>query len=1327
MAQCISNNIVDNQFHKGFFVPSKRHIYTRFDCFEPLALLHLEAAMKSKIGSVPRVWPSVSIFAPPYRYKNQGVDRRIIYTLTESSEPPLSLQEAAAIGDVELVRSLLDKGVGVDSWDDSLKKTALQRAAMSGHKDVVELLLAKGARIDAQEGWPGGTSLDYAAENGHKEIAELLIAKGADVNATRRGYPVGNTPLHSAVRAGHKDVVELLIAKGADVNAKNDEGQTPLDIAMIRNRTNIAELLEARGADVSLHVAARVGALAKVKSLIEEVADINAKDASGQTALHYAARTRRKDIAELLIANGADVNAKNDEGQTPIDVALQRRRWNIVKDLIDAGADVTQVNADGQTLLHIAARRNQKDLVEILLDKGDDVNAGDNEGQTPLHMAAEGGHKEIIELLLARGARIDAKDHQGGKPALTALYGWSLPVTDLLLEKGADATGPHLAAYTGDLSRIQKLLEANSAGDEYKGLTLLHTAAAGGRVELVNYLIGKGLDVKASTGEDGLMPLHYAAMGNHQDVAEILIAQGAPLDAGKTTPLFVAVWAGHKDMVKFLMSKGANINKGPKTPLHRAVSWWELDMAKLLLELGADINARDEEGNTPLHWTVNEWYMTMAKYLISKGANVDARNKQGRTPLHEAAHQWYTAMAKLLIENRASVRAKDEKGQTPLALAKQNCDTETAELLRKHEAEADLWVLPRKIEGIAPSDMMKHYLLRQAQPKFEDWRAEYEQPKTPEQIAKYQRRLRERFIEAIGGLPKRTPLNPRVTGVVRRDGYRVEKVIFESQPKHFVTGALFLPDLERFQPPYPGVLEPVGHSFAAKARDIYQTVGALLALNGMAAFVFDPIDQGERGQLLSAWPKLSGTKAHTMVGVGSILLGRNTARFEIWDGMRAIDYLQSRPEIDPNRIGCAGLSGGGTQTSYLMALDGRIVAAAPACYITNFARLLSTIGPQDAEQNIYGQLAFGMDHADYIMMRAPKPTLICAATGDFFDIEGTWTSFRYAKRLYTRMGFAERVDLIEHDGQHNYHQPLREATARWMSRWLLGKDEPITEPPIKLLSEEEIQCTPQGQVMLLEGARSVYDLNRDFEKVLSKRRKKSWEETNQADLLNQIRKLAGIGKLTELPEPAVRDVGTIQRNGYWIRKIILEPEEGIYLSALMFLPEQRSRRATVLYVHEDGKSAAAKGGGPIEELVKSGKMVLTVDLRGIGETLHKDFFRTYLLGRPYVGMRAEDILVCARFLQQQQEGPVDLVAVGHVCVPALHAAALEPNLFGSIKLVRGLISWSNVIALGRSNNQLVNTVDGALKVYDLPDLAKTLGGRLTIEQPLNALGEPTKK
>ena len=374
-------------------------------------------------------------------------------------------------------------------------------------------------------------------------------------------------------------------------------------------------------------------------------------------------------------------------------------------------------------------------------------------------------------------------------------------------------------------------------------------------------------------------------------------------------------------------------------------------------------------------------------------------------------------------------------------------------------------------------------------------------------------------------------------------------------------------------------------------------------------------------------------------------------------------------------------------------------------------------------------------------MRAPTPILICAATRDFFDIRGTWDSFRYAKRLYTRLGFAERIDMLQNDAGHNYNRQAREGVVRWMSRWLRKVDEPITEPDIELLSEKEIQCTPKGHVMLLEGARSTYDWNRDFEKELAKRRKRLWVETKPAEILTQVRKLAGIRKLGELPKPKVEELGVIEREGYRVKKMIVKPQEGIYLPALMFIPNQTSSQGSVLYVHDKGKSTDASPAGPIEKLVKAGKVVLAVDLRGTGETQQddkKNYFKphfgsdgidvytAYLLGRSYVGMRAEDVLVCARLLRQKRPGSVSLIAIGHVSVPALHAAALEPDLFGSVKLTRSLISWSNLIEVGRSYNQLVNTVHGALTVYDLPNLAETLDDKLIVEEPLDALGKPIK-
>jgi len=634
--------------------------------------------------------------------------------------------------------------------------------------------------------------------------------------------------------------------------------------------------------------------------------------------------------------------------------------------------------------------------------------------------------------------------------------------------------------------------------------------------------------------------------------------------------------------------------------------------------------------------------------------------------------------------------------------------------------------------------MMKRHLLKQSLDACGLWRKRYEQLKTPEQIAEYQKRQKTFFTKQIGAWPKPAPLNPQVVGKVQRPGFTVEKIIFESQPKHYVTAAMFLPDPKRHKPPYPGVLVPCGHSALGKGCDPYQRAAMLLALNGIAALVFDPIDQGERGQLLGSngLPPMWGTKAHTMLGVGSILIGRNTAWFEIWDGMRAIDYLQSRREVDPKRIGCTGNSGGGTQTSYLMALDERVSCAAPSCYLTSTERLCRTIGPADSEQNIFGQIAFGMHEADYILMRAPKPTLICCVTKDFFDISGTWDTFRNAKRIYTRLGFSQRVDLAEQDETHGFHVHLRVAMVRWMMRWLDGKDKPITEPDdLKILTKAEIQCTPTGQVMALKGARSVYDINDDYAAALEKQRPGLWKPERRAETLKRVAQLAGIRPLDKLPSPAVTQAGSVKRSGYSIEKLVIKPEADIYLPALLFLPDKKADARPLLYVHESGKTADGK---VIDKLVAGERVVLAVDLRGTGETAQrrqkkfsshfgrdwKDCYSAYMLGRSYVGMRAEDTLLCARWLaKREKKASVDMVAVGHVGVPALHAAALEQDLFASVKLTRTLTSWSDVLRKRIVKRQLINTVHGALEVYDLPDLASAVGKKLTIVDPASATGK----
>ncbi len=637
-------------------------------------------------------------------------------------------------------------------------------------------------------------------------------------------------------------------------------------------------------------------------------------------------------------------------------------------------------------------------------------------------------------------------------------------------------------------------------------------------------------------------------------------------------------------------------------------------------------------------------------------------------------------------------------------------------------------------------DMVRLYLQALIDSSWQEWMDGYEKRVTPDSIRLHFENLRERFIGALGGFPERTPLNARIIRVFQRSSYRVEKVLFESQPGHYVTAVFFLPDSSAFAPPYPGVLVPCGHFDAGKAHDEYQSMGALCALNGMAALVFDPIDQGERIQFLEPvgntiyW----GTRAHTMAGIAAMLLGQNIALLRIWDGMRAIDYLESRPEVDGGRIGCTGNSGGGTQTAYLTALDSRIMAAAPSCYIHRL-NVQTRTAMGDAEQNIYGQLSFGLDHPDYLMMRAPVPVKLLAATHDFFDIHAVWETFRLAKRHYTRLGFSERMDILENDAGHNYDRQQREAAAAWLRRWLRHEDVAVSEPDLELFTEEELQCTPEGQVMRIRGARSVYDILDEDAKRLAENRKRIWKSGNPDTLQQRIRQTAGIRPFGEIEEPDIRNEGSFLWNGYTVRRLVITPETSIALPAFWISKEGRLPGPVALLFHEEGKSVLLEPGGMAERILESGMSVLAADIRGTGETRQntqtdmgkafgydwKDMYSAYLLGRSMLGMRTEDIFACVKAVEKiTGEGTVEihLAARGNAGIPALHAAALEPDLFKSVRITRALDSWSDIIRKRKTYNQLVNAVHGALALYDLPDLVRMIGDKITIEQPLDARG-----
>jgi dienelactone hydrolase len=642
-------------------------------------------------------------------------------------------------------------------------------------------------------------------------------------------------------------------------------------------------------------------------------------------------------------------------------------------------------------------------------------------------------------------------------------------------------------------------------------------------------------------------------------------------------------------------------------------------------------------------------------------------------------------------------------------------------------AADDLTVLPAQSDGVTPRKMLSQYLEAQAKKHFDTRRAEVAKLQTLAEVLQRGRQLRERFVKALGGFPERTPLNARTVGTLSGDGYHIDKVIYESRTGHHVTANLYLP---AGPGPFPAVLMPIGHSANGKAADYVQRGCILLAKSGLAALAYDPIGQGERSQLLDAQgkPAFAGsTNEHTALGVGALLVGRNTASYRVWDGIRSLDYLASRPDIDAKRLGCTGCSGGGTLTSYLMALDDRIVAAAPSCYLTSLERLFATIGPQDAEQNITGQVAFGMEHADYLTMHLPRPTLICAASRDFFDIQGTWTTFREAKLLYGLAGHAERVDLAEFNTTHGYPKPQREAVVRWMRRWLLSKDDASVEEDFAIRKDAELACTRTGQVLEDLKGTSAFDLNAARERELAAQRVKFQKAHSPEELLREVRRRIG---LAETIAPATkRPVGQIKREGVVIDKLVFETEPCIRVPALEFKPADKdvSGLPCLLAVSGDGKAKDAALGGAFEQQAKAGRRVLALDLRGMGETAPnptpanrrnyhggdtKEAFLALHLDRPLLGQRTYDLLAVCRCLREEGIKELEVVGEGTAVPIVLHAAVLDPSLVRVRLNHPAVASWSEVVRQPLAENQLTNVVPGALEVYDLPDLVRLLGPRL---------------
>lgn len=617
-------------------------------------------------------------------------------------------------------------------------------------------------------------------------------------------------------------------------------------------------------------------------------------------------------------------------------------------------------------------------------------------------------------------------------------------------------------------------------------------------------------------------------------------------------------------------------------------------------------------------------------------------------------------------------------------------------------------------------DPLYGHLLDQARVLLDSREGQIDGLRAPEDLAARSAWVRRTLIEAVGGFPEKTPLNARTVWTKEFEGYKVEGVIYESRPGIHVTGNLYLPTVG--EGPFPGILGPCGHDKDAKSYEAYQTCWINLARRGFAVLSFDPIGQGERMAFLDKDGRevFWGTTEHTMLGVQTLLLGHCFARDIIWDGIRSVDYLMSRPEVDPQRIGCTGNSGGGTQTAYFMATDPRIVCAAPSCYITSFRRLFETIGPQDAEQNIPGQIALGIDQADYIEACLPNPVLICAASADFFDIRGTWETFREAKNFYGRYGFPERVDLIEAPDTHGYTQPRRTAIYHWFARWLKGTVDETPEPETLALPTSELLCTETGQVLTsIPGAKSMRDFYTEEAVELRGRRAARAQGGYGPEWISSVRQKVKVESRTDLkwrvrPEKP-GDISSIPHT------CEVEVEPGWTLWGMLHQPNTENLKAPILWL-KDIRFADSKPplGEPLEWVGK-GHPVLIFTPRGLdkpdrmkGNQLYEFFgdwptaFLAMHIDRPLLGQRTEDVEAALALAAERYPGQRTwIVAEGEAVPPALLAAVSDRNV-ERVLLREGLSSWEEVMTAPSNLDVLSNVAPGILEVADLPDLVAAI-------------------
>jgi|SRR5579871_3934026 len=634
-----------------------------------------------------------------------------------------------------------------------------------------------------------------------------------------------------------------------------------------------------------------------------------------------------------------------------------------------------------------------------------------------------------------------------------------------------------------------------------------------------------------------------------------------------------------------------------------------------------------------------------------------------------------------------------------------------------------LLVLPILGQQAAPDPLLA-WMNRIAQEQLDRRERTVSQIHNVAEAERRKREVREKFLEVIGGLPDyQGPLNAKVTGRIEADAYTIEKVIFESLPGFYVTANLYRPS----QPGrYPGVLVQAGHTQEGKPEG--QRLAANLAMKGFVVLAFDPLGQGEReqtldpqtGHALAGW----SVPEHIQAGAQSMLVGESVGRYFIWDAKRALDYLASRPEVDAERLGAAGCSGGGALTTFIGALDPRIKAVSPACFINSY-RVLFTGPNPDSEMSPPRLQSSGLDMADYVELSAPTPWLLLATEGDYFTPAGAKLVYDEARRWFGHYGAEEKLRFFVGSGPHGTPLETREEIYKWMIRWLNGGKGDFHELPVHMCTNDELRVTKSGNVADEPGSRKVYEL------ILDDFRAKKRQGT-AAELIAELKRLA-IPSAGRPPE--MKNANPSAGAGWRRDRVTFESERGVEIGGNLYLPDASGRKPAVLLVADKTSSYWIPSTAALaERMAKAGRVVLELEPRdapGEGERPYVGNWltnaRANQIGLNLPALRAHDIERGIDLLSARDDvDPADMRAAarGVKGVWLLLAAAVDPRIH-KVWLDRTPFSLRSALEHTMNTSLFDAVIPGFVLHWDLDDAVKAMGDRHVLwTDPSSWMGRP---